>query len=193
MTFLLRRGHIPEAPDTVDTPRLILRQVLESDVDHFARMYADEEVTRFLGEGRTLTRDQTWRAVAGMLGHWVLRGYGQYALEERTSGRVVGVAGLLNPEGWPGIEVAYTVSREHWGMGFATETATAVVQMAYEALSPTHLISMVRPDNLASIRVAEKVGGVRETTIDFMGGPAHIYAYSPPLPIDQTLKLPQPR
>jgi RimJ/RimL family protein N-acetyltransferase len=177
-----------EAPDSLETERLLLRQFLESDVDRYARICADPEVMRFIGEGRTLTREETWRSVAGMLGHWVLRGYGLYAVEERSSGEFIGRIGLINPEGWPGLEAGWLIGRQQWGRGYATEGARAVVRMAYEALGATHLISLIRPENTASIRVAEKLGAVRESTIQLLGGPAHIYAYGGPAP-EQTVVL----
>jgi RimJ/RimL family protein N-acetyltransferase len=125
--------------------------------------------------------------VAAALGHWVLRGYGMYAVEEKATGVFIGRIGLINPEGWPGLEAGWLLGRQHWGRGYATEGAKAVVRMAYESVGATHLISLIRPENLASIRVAEKLGAIRESTIE-MGGPVHIFAYGGP-PVDPTLLL----
>ncbi|HEY8680325.1 MAG TPA: GNAT family N-acetyltransferase [Candidatus Dormibacteraeota bacterium] len=177
-----------EAPDLLETERLLLRQFLETDVDLYARICADPEVMRYIGDGSTLTREETWRSVAGALGHWVLRGYGLYAVEEKATGTFIGRIGLINPEGWPGLEAGWLLGRQQWGRGYATEGAKAVVRMAYESVAATHLISLIRPDNLASIRVAEKLGAIRESTIEMSGGPAHIYAYGGP-PVDPTLLL----
>ena len=177
-----------EAPDTLETDRLLLRQFLESDVDLYSRICADPEVMRFVGDGRTLGRQETWRAVAAALGHWVLRGYGLYAVEEKLTGNFIGRIGLINPEGWPGLEAGWLLGRAHWGRGYATEGAKAVVRMAYESVGATHLISLIRPENRASIRVAQKLGGIRESTIEMHGGPVHIYAYGG-RPADQTLLL----
>jgi len=58
----------------LETPRLKLRQFDESDVDALAQVYADPETMRHLGDGRTFSRDETWRAISSMLGHWLLRG-----------------------------------------------------------------------------------------------------------------------
>ena len=189
LTIPLGPSGLIEAPDHIETARLLLRQFLEADIDLYARMCADPEVMRHIGDGRTLTREETWRAMATALGHWVLRGYGVYAVEEKASGRFVGRVGLINPEGWPGLEVGWMIGREHWGRGFATEAGVAVVRMAYQALGATHVISLIRPENVASIRVAEKLGGIRESTIEFLDGPTHVYSYASPLPLDKTLKL----
>ena len=174
---------------TLETDRLTLRMLQESDIDAYAEMCSDPEVMRYIGDGRTLSREETWRAMAAALGHWVLRGYGLYAVEDKATGQFIGRVGLINPEGWPGLEIGWMIGRELWGQGFATEAAAAVVRMAYGALGATHVISLIRPQNVASIRVAEKLGGIRESTIEFLDGPTHIYSYASPLPIDRTLKL----
>jgi RimJ/RimL family protein N-acetyltransferase len=160
-------------------------------VDLYSRMLADPEVMRYIGEGRTLSREETWRSVAGALGHWVLRGYGLYAVEEKSTGQFVGRIGLINPEGWPGLEVGWLIDRQRWNLGYATEGARSVIQMAYDTLGATHLISLIRPQNEASIKVAEKLGGVRESTITISGGPAHIYAYAGPAPNDTLVMWPK--
>jgi len=116
-----------EAPDLLETERLLLRQFLETDVDLYARICADPEAMRYIGDGSTLTREQTWRSVAAALGHWVLRGYGMYAVEEKSTGTFIGRIGLSNPEGWPGLEAGWLLGRPHWGHGYATEGAKAVI------------------------------------------------------------------
>ncbi len=191
MSLPIGESSLVEAPDSLETERLLLRQFLESDLDLYARICADPEVMRHIGDGRTLTREETWRSVATALGHWVLRGYGLYAVEERATGAFIGRVGLINPEGWPGLEAGWLLGHQHWGRGYATEGARAVVRMAYEELGATHLISLIRPQNTASIRVAEKLGAVRESTIEMLGGPAHIFAYGGPPP-EPTLLLPPP-
>jgi RimJ/RimL family protein N-acetyltransferase len=191
VTIPLNPRGLIEAPDTIETERLLLRQFLEADVDLYARMSADPEVMRFVGRGRTRSRAEVWRSVAAALGHWVLRGYGLYAVEEKATGTFIGRIGLINPEGWPGLEAGWLLGRQHSGRGYATEGARAVVRMAYEALGATHVISLIRPENSASIRVAEKLGAIRESTIEISGGRAHIYAYGGP-PIDSTMLLRPP-
>ncbi len=179
---MIGRPHMIEAPDNLHTERLFLRQFLESDLDEYARMCANPEVMRYIGDGRTLGRDEAWRSMASALGHWVLRGFGLYACEEKATGRFVGRVGIINPEGWPGMEAGWLIGRDSWNRGFATEAATAVIRMAYESLGTTRLISLIRPENAASIRVAEKLGAVPEKTMTLMGAPALIYAYSAPGP-----------
>src|SRR5258707_1233513 len=108
---------------TLQTERLIMRMFRESDFEEHSSYSADPEVQRFLGEGRSLTRFEAWRQMAMILGHWQLRGYGQWAVEERASGRLVGRIGFFLPEGWPGFELGWVLGREFWGKGYASEGA----------------------------------------------------------------------
>ncbi len=84
---------------SLETPRLLLRQFRESDWDAYAQMSADAEVMRYIGTGVTLTRDESWRSIANFLGHWQLRGYGMYAIESKESGEFVGRVGIHDPPG----------------------------------------------------------------------------------------------
>jgi RimJ/RimL family protein N-acetyltransferase len=169
--------HIP----TLTTDRLILRAFRDDDLDAYAEMCADPEVMRYLGEGKTLSRADAWRQLAFFMGHWQLRGFGLWALEEKASGRFIGRAGLLQPEGWPGFEVGWTLARPSWGKGYATEAAREALRYAFDELDRDHVISIIRPDNLPSIRVAERLGERLEGEVEsFFGSPALIYGIHRP-------------
>lgn len=159
------------------TERLLLREFRESDFDAYARICADPEVMRYLGNGEPLTRSQAWRSMAMVLGHWTLRGYGLWAVEELASGRCIGRIGLFNPEGWPGLEVGWLVAREHQGRGFATEGGRAALMHARDALGAPRVISLIRPANAASIRVAEKLGACLDGPVLLDGQESLVYAY----------------
>jgi RimJ/RimL family protein N-acetyltransferase len=146
--------NVPE----LHTERLVMRGFREEDLDGWAELAADSEVTRWLGDPDGLTREDAWRRMAYFIGHWELRGYGQWGLFERDSGQLVGRAGLLQPEGWPGLEVGWMVARSHWGRGYAPEAGRASLDWAREALGADHVISLIEPDNERSARVAEKLG-----------------------------------
>jgi RimJ/RimL family protein N-acetyltransferase len=165
----------------LDTDRLILRAFREDDFDAYAEICADPEVMRYLGDGKPLSRVEAWRQMAFIVGHWQLRGFGLWAIEEKASGRLIGRAGLLQPEGWPGFEVGWTLGRAWWGNGYATEAAREALRYAFQELDRDHVISLIRPDNQPSIRVAERLGERLEGEIpDFMGGPALIYGIHRP-------------
>jgi len=146
---------------TLETDRLLLRMFQQSDLDAYAAMSADPEVMRFLG-GKVLNRNEAWRSMAQVCGHWQLRGYGMWAVVEKASGEMVGRVGCLHPEGWPGFEIGWTLRREFWGQGYATEAARAAFDWAFEKLGIPHIISLIAPSNVRSIRVAERLGEVLE-------------------------------
>jgi RimJ/RimL family protein N-acetyltransferase len=160
---------------TLETERLILRMMREDDLEEYAKIYADPEVVRYLGEGRTLDRTGAWWHMAMVLGHWALRGYGPWAVEERASGRLVGRVGFLNPEGWPGFELGWVLAREHWGKGYATEAGRRALAHAFERMGRDHVISLIHPDNANSIRVAERLGERLEARTPLFGREVFVY------------------
>ncbi|MEN9577436.1 MAG: hypothetical protein RJA70_445, partial [Pseudomonadota bacterium] len=87
-----------------------------------------------------------------------LRGYGPWAVELKATGAMIGHLGLWAPEGWPGVELGWRLARTHWGQGLATEGALAVLNFAFSQLRLERLVSVIHPENRASIRVAEKMG-----------------------------------
>ena len=169
-------GRLFPAGVSLETERLRLRIAEERDLDALARIYADKETMRYIGEGKPLSREDTWRAISNMLGHWMLRGYGMWMAERRDTGEMIGRVGFLDPVGWPGFELGWIFSREHWGNGFATEGARAALAYATDKLGKERVISLIRPHNTASMRVAEKIGFTRGEELDLMGGPVLVYA-----------------
>lgn len=144
---------------TRETPRLLLRPPLPSDLDVFVEIHEDPEVMRHMvSTGQPGGRIAGWRTLALLIGHWHLLGYGQWAVVEKATNQVIGRAGLWNPEGGLGVELGWVIRRSRWGHGFATESARAAVRHGFETVGADHLISLIRPDNVRSIRVAEKIG-----------------------------------
>jgi RimJ/RimL family protein N-acetyltransferase len=164
----------------VRTERLLMREWRDSDLDVFARMYADPDVTRYLGDGTTMDREQTWRAMASAAGHWLLRGYGQWVLELQATGEVVGRSGLYNPEGWPGLEVGWAIAPEHQRKGYASEAGAASLRYAFENLGVKHMISLIYQENLPSIGVARKLGGTAERLHHFPSVEVLVFGYDRP-------------
>ena len=161
--------------DVIETERLVLRMFRESDTDAYAEMVADPEVMRFLG-GKPVSRAEAWRNMAMIVGHWHLRGYGMWAVEEKESGEMVGRVGCWEPEGWPQLEVGWTLRRSFWGRGYATEAARASLNYAFTKLGQTRVISLIAPENLNSIRVAERLGERPEGEWEINGTKVTIYA-----------------
>ncbi|MDQ8727608.1 GNAT family N-acetyltransferase [Bradyrhizobium sp. LHD-71] len=143
---------------TIETPRLRLRPFTTSDFEAFARMSADPEVIRYLGNGLPIARINAWFEMAAFVGHWHLLGFGEWLAEDKATGAFVGRIGLQRPEGWPATEVGWMLTREHWGKGYATEGGRAALEYAFGHLRIKRVISMIHPENVASIRVAERLG-----------------------------------
>lgn len=161
---------------TLRTERLVLRMLREEDFEEYAAMVGDAEVARYLGDGRPLARADAWRQMAMILGHWQLRGYGMWAAEEISTGRLAGRIGFFDPEGWPGFELGWTLAREFWGRGYATEGARAALEYGFTEMGRERVISLIRPANAASVRVAERLGERLEGSVDLLGSEALVYA-----------------
>ncbi len=162
---------------TLTTDRLVLRAFVQRDINEYAAIIGDPEVTKYLGNGKPLSRTDAWRQMAMILGHWTLLGFGLWAVEEKATGALMGRIGCQQPEGFPGFEIAYTLGQPFWRRGFAREGAAAALTYARTVLGRTNIISVIRPANAGSIRVAQSLGAVFDTEIDFYNGPALVYRY----------------
>jgi RimJ/RimL family protein N-acetyltransferase len=160
---------------TLETERLRLRMFRTADFEAYAAICADPDVMRYLGDGKPLSKADAWRQIAMILGHWSLRGYGLWAVEERATGALVGRIGLFEPEGWPGFELGWMLRRASWGQGYAIEGARRALAHAFTEMGRDHLISLIRPANQPSIRVAEKLGETLEGRTDLFGHDVLVY------------------
>ncbi|MFI1990695.1 GNAT family N-acetyltransferase [Actinoplanes sp. NPDC020271] len=178
---------MPESAKSLDgtvltTPRLLLRQWRDDDVDPFAAFTADPEVMRYIHDGSTLDRTQTAERIALWQRHWDEHGYGLYAVELRETGELIGFTGLavplFLPEVLPAVEIGWRLGRPYWGKGFATEAAQAVVDRARTGFGLDRLVSIHIAGNEASARVMVKLGMrlERETVQPDTGRPLRVYA-----------------
>lgn len=161
-------------PPRIETERLRLGPWRRDHFEPLAAFNADPEATQFIGG--TMTRGQAWRALAAVVGHWTLRGYGFYAVELKD-GTLVGGVGLYRPHGWPELELGYVLMPAAQGNGYATEAARAVRDEAIRH-GLTRLVSFIHPDNHPSVAVAERLGASAEGTITLKGSPARVYAHA---------------
>ena len=161
----------------LETDRLLLRWFREEDFPEFLAMSTDPEVMKFLG-GKPQTEIEAWKSMAAFMGHWYFRGYGVWAVEEKSSGKLIGRIGLMNPAGWPGFELGWTLARDAWGKGYATEGARRALAYAFTEIGRDHLISCIDPGNLNSIKVAERLGETVEGETELMGHQVLLYGIS---------------
>ena len=162
----------------LETDRLLLRGWREADLGAYARICADEQFARYFGV--PLERDDAWRQMALYAGHWELRGFGLWAVEEKASGALVGRVGLYEPEGWPGLEVGWGLDPAVWGRGYATEAGSASLDYAWRVLGAERVISIIDPDNARSIAVAERLGETFERRWRLRTLPVVIYGVDRP-------------
>ena len=148
---------MPVAPGPVlETERLILRPTATEDLDGWASMMADEEVSRFIGGLQP--RSSAWRGMASMAGSWTLMGFGMFSVIEKSSGEWLGRIGPWQPQDWPGTEVGWGLSRAAWGKGYAVEAATATIDWVFDELAWDEVIHCIDPENTPSQKVAQRLG-----------------------------------
>lgn len=143
----------------------------------FAALHADPYTMRYIGQGRPLDRTDAWLHLAMLIGHWQMRGDGVWMLEDPADGSFVGRVGLFQPAGWDEAELSWMIVPALRGRGLATEAARAVRDAAFGTLGMTSLISLVKPGNEASRRVALKAGAIAAETVSFPDGPLQTYRY----------------
>jgi RimJ/RimL family protein N-acetyltransferase len=143
----------------------------ERDFAPLADFYANDPGANFVGG--PLDADSTWRALAARIGHWHLRGFGLFAIEQKATGAWCGWCGLWQPHGWPEIELGYALVESARGRGYAIEACTCARDHAFGTMKLATLVSYILPDNIASQRVATRLGAmrdgkvvIRETTVD---------------------------
>ena len=147
---------------TLHTDRLILRPPAAEDFDAYAALMADAEAVRFIGGQQG--RSQAWRSWASIIGAWTLNGHSMFSVIDRASGQWVGRLGPWVPDGWPGPEVGWTIVREHWGRGLATEGASAALDWVFDHAGWTEVVHCIDPANTPSIAVAGRLGSRRLRT-----------------------------
>jgi ribosomal-protein-alanine N-acetyltransferase len=165
----------------LETERLILREMMMDDSAAFAEMYADADVMRFIGSGKTLTREETEMSVRAMLEkYYPIWGFGLWTTVLKSTNEVMGRCGLLRWEidGKPEIEIAYLLKKGAWGMGYGTEAARAIRDFAFKNTGYDRVISLMYPDNQASQNVALKNGMTFVKELEMFGSTVLMFAIS---------------
>lgn len=140
----------------LETARLILRPPQREDYDPWLAFGADAEVQRHLGG--VLPPALVWRSICVMAGGWAIDGFSMFSVIEKSTGRWIGRMGPWRPAEWPGTEVGWSLVREAWGKGYATEGATACMDWAFDHLGWTEVIHCIAPENVNSQAVAKRLG-----------------------------------
>ena len=144
----------------IKTDRLVLRPLAPEHAEAHVALTAEPDIARFLSpDGAIQPREDRWRQFASYLGHWQIRGYGFFAVEDKNTGDFLGRVGPWMPEGWPGLECGWAISSAFWGQGYAAEAAVASIRWTFRRFADLdRIISIIDPCNTQSEAVAAKVG-----------------------------------
>ena len=149
---------------SLETPRLILRAHRVEDFPVYAAQRSDPVVMKFIGKGDLLSEEDAWAKFQSIPGHWALMGFGNWAVEEKETGRYVGVIGYTDrkrPAEHPASgapEMGWSLASSAHGKGYASEALKAALPWGREHFGAARVVAVISDDNVASIRVAEKAG-----------------------------------
>lgn len=141
----------------------MLRPWRAGDLDAFAAQCADAETMRYIGAGTPISREEAAAVIEGYLAEWERVDHGRWAVELSGSGEFIGGCGLVRwKEGTAEAtgEVAYGFGRGHWGLGYATEAARAVVSWGFASFDWETVVGLTHPENEASQHGLAKLGMV---------------------------------
>jgi RimJ/RimL family protein N-acetyltransferase len=176
---ILARGMAVPLP--LETKRLILRQFEPaSDCEPMLAVYADPEVMRFIPGGAYDGLEAVETRLERYAQEHERRGFSSWAVVERAAGRAIGDAGFGVFEPTGDVELGYTLHRDAWGRGYATEAARACLDAGLAHLDVARIVAVVDEENARSARVAERIGMTRIDTIEAYGRPHAVFAVSRP-------------
>jgi RimJ/RimL family protein N-acetyltransferase len=158
--------------------RLTLRRLRVDDHPRLFAMANDVEVTRYLNEGSPPSAEEVWQRMAAAIGQWGLRGYGMMAVEDQDG--FVGRLGFYHPYDQPDPLLVYVLCRDGWGKGYATEAVTLIRDWIFVVHKLRRFLSHIVPDNVASARVASKLGAIRNGTTVQRGTVLDVWRYDAP-------------
>jgi len=173
------------AAPVIETARLRLRGHRYEDLAHCVAMWADPDVTKFIG-GKPSTEQQTWARLLSYIGHWALMDFGYWVVEERDTGSFVGEIGFadfkrdIDPAMKNSPEIGFALAPAHHGKGYATESVQAILAWGDAHLPSRRSVCMINPQNTASLQVAAKAGYEIFEQTTFNGAPIVFLARTAP-------------
>lgn len=179
--------------DRIESERLILRRIAQDDFDFYAHLHADPDVARYLSHGKPRSSQESRAWLRSLLGTYESFALGQLAVLRKSDGMLIGRCGLSDlavearagdggaPRAWyqraeaPAsaeivfeCELGYTFQRSSWGQGYASEAAQCVFDYARDVLRLPRVISLIHPENVRSLRVAQRLGAKRVDVVEMM-------------------------
>ena len=156
----------------LETERLHLRHLVIEDLDELFTLYQDPEIRKYFPEGILSYEDTQEELEWHMNGHPKYPDLGLWATIHKESGKFIGRCGLLpwKIDGTLEIEVAYLLDKNFWHQGLGTEAASGILTYAFDTLNLSRIICLIDPDNIASQKVAERIGMKLERKVDGIAG-----------------------
>jgi len=148
----------PHMTDELETSRLRLRLFAPEDAGELSLITGDAEVMKFIGEGVTLSEDETRNVLACIIEAFKKRGFGRWAVIHKEDNKLIGYCGFSSGNPQVGVEIAYLLARPYWGQGLASEAAGACLRYGFEVLRLDSIGGITRPDNNKSRQVLERLG-----------------------------------
>ena len=161
----------------LETKRLVLRGPEPEDYPNFKATFASYR-SRFMGG--PLNAYETWMLYAAEIGHWNIRGYGMWMIHDKETDETLGMAGGWFPAKWPEREIAWIIWPDKAGHGYALESTHAVRRYFYNELDWDGAVSYIDPKNLDSIRLAERLGAVKDKSAPSVDGHDVVYRHPSP-------------
>jgi ribosomal-protein-alanine N-acetyltransferase len=140
----------------IETERLRLRMISREDLDDLARLFADPDVVKYVGDGQPASREDALKTIESMGAHWRNHGFGRWIATDNADGSFIGFGGLRSLFGTP--EVVYHLAKNHWFKGLATELGRAALRFGFEDRGFDRIVAIAKPANVGSIHVMEKLG-----------------------------------
>jgi ribosomal-protein-alanine N-acetyltransferase len=157
----------------IETERLRLRHFTSDDLDDLLRLYSDAEIMRYLS---SRTKEQTQASLSKHIKHWQEHNFGMWAVNHKESGKMIGRCGLGFLENTSEVELGYVFDKAFWNMGLATEASLATLNYGFEEVGFKRIVAIAKPENIASVRVIQKVGMKYEKDAHYYGVDVVYYA-----------------
>ncbi|QED49310.1 GNAT family N-acetyltransferase [Cytobacillus dafuensis] len=146
----------------LETDRLILRQFKDDDMPSLHSIFSDSETMEFYPAPFSFEQTQNW--IKRNQERYQECGYGLWGICIKESNELIGDCGLVNQkvDGKTEVEIGYHINKKYWSKGYASEAAKGCKEYGFYQLGINKLISIIDQRNLPSIRVAEKIGFIKE-------------------------------
>ena len=142
----------------IETERLLLRMFRAEDLDAVYHLFSDADVQKYLSVDNKRTREQLKITLKNLVSRWDERGFGLWCVTEKETDDIIGYCGFQYFDNLPDVEMVFAFLKKTWGNGFATEAAKACLRFWFEELTLAEIVAAASPENIASLRVLEKIG-----------------------------------